>query len=111
MTPFNPEEKDAPTYGDCLRPAMEITEQADADQYMAAYVSHIQRHLDAQPREDDMTAEQIAKVNLGYFAGYYDHETRERVERLFRTRHPVFGSASAGSPTAEEAFEAGRNAA
>ena len=65
MTPFNPEGKDAPTYGDCLRPAMEITEQADADQYMAAYVSHIQRHLDAQPREDDMTAEQIAKVNLG----------------------------------------------
>jgi hypothetical protein len=44
---------------------------------------------------------------LGYFAGYYDHATRERVERLYRCAHPVFGSASAGPPTAESAILSG----
>lgn len=108
MTPFNPEGKDTLTYGECLHPAMKITEQADADQYMAAYVAYTQRHLDAKPRGDDMTAEAICKVNLGYFAGYYDSETMARVNRLFCTTHPVFGNSV---PGVREAMAAGRAAA
>lgn len=54
-------------------------------------------------------AEVIQRSNLGYFAGYYDHATRARVERLFQCEHPVFGAiAVRGAPTAEEAFELGR---
>jgi hypothetical protein len=53
-------------------------------------------------------AEALARTNLGYWAGYRDTATRERVERLFRCEHPVFGKiAERGPPTAEEAFRLG----
>lgn len=105
---FNPENKDVLTYGEIGDPAMKITEQADADQYKAAYVAYVQKFLDAEPDPDGLTAEQVVETNLGYWAGYYDNETRERVERLFRCSHPVFGSiAKNGPPTADVAFEAG----
>jgi len=84
MTKFNPENKESLTHGECLRPAMEITDQADADQYLAAYIAFIQRAPNETPRDDDTAAEIIAKANLGFFAGHYDNETRERVERLFK---------------------------
>lgn len=109
MTKFNPNNKKVLTYRECLEPAMEITEQADADQYLAAYVEHIQTALNEHPRDDNKTAAEIAAVNLGYYAGYYGNETRERVERLFRCSHPIFGAiAVKGAPSPEEAFEAGR---
>lgn len=91
MTTFNPENKDSLTYRECLQPAMSIREEADADQYFAAYVAFIQRSLDKEPRKDNMTAAQIARINLGYYAGYFDTETRERIYRLFACTHPVFG--------------------
>jgi hypothetical protein len=56
-------------------------------------------------RED---AENVERSNLGYFAGYYNAETMERVNRLFKTTHPIFGGTI---PTPEEAFEAGRQLA
>lgn len=112
MTKFNPENKKTLTYGDCLKPAMEITDEADAQQYLTDYVAYIQTALDKEPRKDGVSAAQIAATNLGYFAGYYDNETRERVERLFKCSHPIFGSiAKVGAPTAEEAFEAGKRMA
>jgi hypothetical protein len=108
MTKFNPENKKTLTYGDCLHPAMKITDEADAQQYLADYVAYI----GDKPRKEGLPAEQIALNNLGYFAGYYDNETRERVERLFKCSHPIFGSiAKRGAPTAEEAFEAGKRMA
>lgn len=48
------------------------------------------------------------KSNLGYFAGYYDNATRERVERLYKCEHPFFGAiAIKGPPTEEEALRIG----
>ena len=91
------------TIGDKYGPAMEITDQDNADKYFEACVEHNMRH--GNPREK---AESIERQNLGYFAGYYDHKTRERVERLFRCSHPVFGSISTqGPPTPKQAFNAG----
>ena len=111
MTKFNPENKETLTYGECLGPAMGITEPEDARQYLRDYIDFIQCALDKEPRDDDKTAAEIAGINLGYYAGYYDHETRERVERLFDCSHPVFGKAENGTPTPEEAFSAGVAAA
>lgn len=94
------------TYGDKYGPAMKITDQAEADRYFAECVEHTMRRL---PTDDRAEAERIERSNLGYYAGYYSNETRERVERLFRSAHPIFGAiAEKGPPTPEEAFEMGR---
>lgn len=105
------------TIGEKYGPAMEITEQADADAYFERCVHHTMWHLihdgkvETQP-EARIEAERIEKINLGYYAGYYDSATRERVERLFHCAHPVFGSiAERGAPTADEALMAGVNRA
>lgn len=93
--------------GDKYNPAMTITDQAEADAYFEECVGHCMGF--GSTREE---AEQIERTNLGYYAGYYDAETRERVERLFRCAHPMFGAiAERGEPTAEEAFEMGKRLA
>lgn len=92
------------TIGEAFGPAMEITDQDKADEYFAALVERNMRSFD-QTRD---RAEADTKSSLGYYAGYYDNETRERVERLFKCSHPVFGSiAKVGAPTPDEAFHAG----
>lgn len=86
------------TYG----PAMEMTDQATADAYFEELVlSRVQSGLS---REE---AERLERGNLGYYAGYYCNEVRERVERLFDCAHPIFGKiAEVGPP--RDAFAAGR---
>lgn len=109
MTKFNPEGKDLLSYGDCLGPAMKITDEQDAQQYLADYIAYIEERRITHPEEAGRhSAEETAKINLGYYAGYYDSETRERVERLFMCAHPIFGKiADHGQPTAEHAHSAG----
>lgn len=107
MTPFNPEGKAVLTHGECLHPAMKITEPEDAQQYLRAYAAFLQAAIDRDGPRDGRTGESVAKFNLGYFAGYYDDETRMRVERLFCCEHPFLGSAAANRPTPEQALAAG----
>jgi hypothetical protein len=84
-------------------PAMDITDQAEADSYFEKCVQHNMSFGTSRTR-----AEEVEKTNLGYFAGYYDAETRERVERLFRCSHPIFGSiAENGPPTTDQALMSG----
>jgi hypothetical protein len=90
------------TYGAKYGPAMEITDQAHADAYFEECVAHTMGH--GKTRAE---AEEIERLNLGYYAGYYSNETRERIERLFRCAHPIFGSiAEKGAPTPEQALQA-----
>jgi hypothetical protein len=85
-------------------PAMEIEEQAAADAYFEKCVQHNMSFGSANRAQ----AEAFERANLGYYAGYYDNETRERVERLFKCQHPLFGSIKEnGPPTPEQAFKAG----
>lgn len=102
MTQFDP--------NNILTVAMTITDQEDADQYLASYISYIQNDIDNDPNRINDNAEDIAKSNLGYFAGYYNNETRERVERLFLAQHPFFGSVK-NNITPEQAFRMGQNLA
>ena len=84
-------------------PAMFITKQAEADAYFEKCVQHCMRL--GNEREE---AEEIERDALGYFAGYFSHDVRARVEMLFRCKHPVFGAiAEVGAPTSVQAFEAG----
>lgn len=92
------------TFGESLGPAMQITEQADADAYLAAYVDWIARNQNTSTE----AASALALNNLGYYAGYYSEETRRRTERLFGSAHPVFGPiARNGPPSVVDAVEAG----
>ena len=94
------------TIGELYDPAMKMTDQAEADAYFARLV---ERHMMVDPKLTREQVESIQRKNLGYYAGYYDAETRERVERLFVCAHPVFGPITTrGQPTAEEAFGLGQ---
>ena len=95
------------TFGDCLDPAMKVTDPEEAKAYLEAYTQHI---AELRPCGTAL-AVKVARENLGYWAGYYDNETRARVERLFGCAHPAFGAiAEKGPPTPEEAFEMGKKA-
>ncbi|HEV7700512.1 MAG TPA: hypothetical protein VGO43_09825 [Pyrinomonadaceae bacterium] len=85
-------------------PAMEVQTQEEADEMFGMLV----RHSEAWGLTRGKAIEQ-EKANLGYFAGYCDAETRERVERLFKCKHPFFGAiAEKGPPDPETAFNIGR---
>jgi hypothetical protein len=91
------------TIGDKYGPAMKITEPSEAAAYFERCVQHTMTF-----GADRKEAERIERVNLGYYAGYYDDETRKRVEKLFACAHPIFGAiAAVGAPTPEEALQAG----
>jgi hypothetical protein len=90
------------TMGELYDPAMKITDQVEANRYLEALVHRCMD--DGKSREE---SESIQKSNLAYYAGYYDHETRLRVEQLFNCSHPIFGPAVNGEPTPEEAFKMG----
>lgn len=90
--------------GDKYGPAMTIEDQAGATAYFERCVEHHVRAFGV-PRAE---AEAVERANLGYWAGYYDNATRERVERLFDCAHPYFGRiAEKGPPTPAEALAAG----
>jgi hypothetical protein len=87
---FNPgQKKGTLTYAECLEPAMTITEQHNADQYIKDYVAYIEEQLIQDPRTDNKTALDIAKINIGYWTGYCDYETQQRVKKLFKCKHPL----------------------
>lgn len=104
MTVFNPENKETLSFDESTGPAMGIVDAEDASQYKAAYIAYTEKGITGGGK----TAEEIVNSNLGYFAGYYSNEVRERVETLFNCEHPVFGSIKKnGAPTAAEAFHMG----
>ena len=91
------------TYGEKYTPAMHITTQEEADAYFEACVQHTMLHGTSRKK-----AEEIERENLGYYAGYFDDETQQRINRLFYTKHPLFGLLC---PTSKEALNIGINLA
>jgi len=88
---------------DVYGPAMMITDRAEAGRYFGDLVRRAMSSGHSAKK-----ARQIVRDNLGYYAGYYGNETRERVERLFNCEHPIFGPiAKNGPPDPTKAFWAG----
>jgi hypothetical protein len=100
------------TIGEIYDPAMEITDPEEAESYFRELV---EQGLENRANRGDPVSwdemVRIQKSNLGYYSGYYGHETMERVERLFGACHPIFGSQIAHQTTPEEAFLMGIKAA
>jgi len=76
------------TIGEKYGPAMTITDPEEARAYFEACVEHTMRFN--KTRDE---AEAIERINLGYYAGYYDAKTATRILRLFGAEHPIFGTA------------------
>jgi hypothetical protein len=90
-SPFPPKVTNGDKYG----PAMEITEQAEADAWFERCVKHSMHCVPSLSRGE---AEKMERENLGYYAGYCSTEVRARVERLFRCAHPFFGTIERNGP-------------
>lgn len=71
--------------------ALECKNKKEASEFLQTYVR-------------SGVTEDVAKSNLGYFAGYYDKETSKKIYDLFGAAHPIFGQTW---PTPEEAFKMG----
>jgi hypothetical protein len=96
------------TYRETLGPAMELQTEEEAQQYL----EDLTQYLMKATHKTYAAAKELCLHNLGYYAGYYSDETRERVERIFHTRHPIFGAyQDTGIITPEVAFEKGRRMA
>lgn len=81
------------------------TKKKQAKDFFTAYIYYL---YNVNTREDIPTieyAEQCAKKNFGYFAGYYGDDVRKKVYKYFEAVHPVFGNRY--NITAKEAFYAG----
>jgi len=81
--------------------AMRVKTQQEAKEFLEALLQDISEKFGGTPESHRAT--QLS--NIGYFTGYYDAETAERVVRLFGCEHPIFGRSR---PTTDEAFDAGK---
>lgn len=87
------------SYGEKYDRLAQITEQAEADRYFEECVQHTMSF--GKTREE---AEQIERSNIGYWSGYLNRTTQERVFALFKTEHPIFGKTE---PSNTQALVAG----
>lgn len=80
---------------------MLIQDKEQADKYFDCLVEETMTRF----KIDREAAEAVERKNLGYWAGYYGDQVREKVERLFDCQHPYFGKiAHVGPVTADKAF-------
>lgn len=98
-------------------PAIEIAKKGDnkeAKEYFEALAQYIyeENHdllklqSDGQNALARQEAEKIVHSNIGYFSGYYENGTIEKVSAIFGSSHPIFGTTT---PSSKEAFNAGKN--
>ena len=79
--------RDEGTYGSIYGPAMDVQTEEEAKAYFAALV---RRHI-RLTGDSDEEATRVERINVGYYAGYYDADTRQRVYSLYGFGHPFFG--------------------
>jgi hypothetical protein len=102
--------KDGANIGDLYNPAIEIAKTGDkekAKRYFDALVSHALEYSKIETPEEDISKDEMERIvhsNLGYWAGYHDKGTIEKVHKVYGSSHPIFGNST---PTPSEAFNMG----
>lgn len=102
--------KEGATIGDLYNPAIEIAKEGDtekAKRYFDALVDHCYEMTITERPEDNVTKDEMVRIvhsNLGYWAGYHEKGTIEKVHAVYGSTHPVFGNST---PTTSEAFNMG----
>lgn len=79
--------KDA-TNGELMGPAMSITDPDEAKDYLESLVLFYMAECNWSREEATINT----LSNLGYWSGYYDIETMQRVQRVFGAQHPLMNT-------------------
>jgi hypothetical protein len=75
--------------------AVRATTQKEADKCFKALVSECMALRKERGEScSRKVCEKIQRENIGYYSGYWPIEVQERVEILYKTVHPIFGSTS-----------------
>lgn len=69
------------TIDECYAYAMEIDNQSDADTYLELLIENNMRYFQTSYTE----AMDYERANLAYYAGYFNTEIQNRIQRLFNT--------------------------
>ena len=100
------EGKELNTIGEVFNEALHYakTDKNKASDFFKAYIEYILNTNDKVNTYAE--AEEIAKSNLGYFAGYYNRETIDIIYKTYQCSHPIFGD-KPYDVSPQEAFEKG----
>lgn len=98
------EGKNLNTIGEVFDEAVHCAKTGKASDFFKAYVEHIFNVNDKVNTYAE--AEEIAKSNLGYFAGYYDKETIDIIYKTYQCSHPILGD-KPYDVSPQEAFKKG----
>jgi len=74
----------------------------DADKYKTWMITCYEKWFDYSFEK----ATEIIEKNIGYYAGYFNAEKANRILKLFKTSHPVFGD-NIGNIPPEFAYKVG----
>ena len=86
MKYFNPKNKPVVTVGDTLDMICAIDNSQDAQEFIREYAVYQQV---GNPTLSWMQAEEMAKHNIGYIAGYCSDEKRRHIYQTFGVGHPI----------------------
>lgn len=92
MYKFNPTRKETLNIGEALGPAMNITSQMEADYFLRDYTLYLEKKFAKVPLPEkykDFTVEEIAKLNIAYFSGYFPAYTTEAVIKHFNAEEVI----------------------
>lgn len=97
--------KELKTIGEVFEVALQLAKEntKEAEEFFYQYVQHISS---SNNWSWDKSIE-VAKSNLGYFAGYYDRKTYDIIHKVYDAQHPIFGC-NPFDLTSEEAFNKGK---
>lgn len=99
------EETTLTTMGEIFDKALEVAKSGDGDRCQTFLTTYANWISEVNGCCKD-SAIDIAKKNFGYFAGYYNSEVYETINKAYGAVHPVFG----GNPfdiSAEEVYRWG----
>lgn len=79
------------TIGDIFNKALEIAKTGDKERCQL-FLKSYSEYINSGNNISIDKAVDIAKSNLGYFAGYCDRETYDIINNMYNAVHPVFKS-------------------
>lgn len=93
------------TYAQQFKEALKCKNKKEAESWLEKEI----KRYGLEFKRDEKDAREIILYNLGYMAGYYDHDTAMKIHELFGVDHPIFKSHDYHKTlTPQEAFDAGR---